>query len=1685
MGEKAIKKMIMRKVLSCLVIIVILMSAVPVSVLASNSSDDVMDNALDSLSEVDTHEDIVVSGVDNVTYEAGCNFSDGNITGNTSKSPNETLLEKVFTENNSAEVMMPFFNNNTTDVQWLSFNNTVGEDNERKIVSAQGESLSISVWTDKSEYKIGETVTIYYQTNKKCNAKLTITKPDGKKVVYGPNEIPKCTRSKSPTAGYPTGKRTVVFEAWAGDEYKKATCYFDVKEKGEEEKWDVIFEGTVIGTVNPGIENFICEAKIDKIISGADHIEEGWTVNIVLSAGDSPCGTYGQVKKGDKIKVYGQRLPVYSWPPLISLCGRSSYYLKKISSESLSIDVWTADAYKNTKTEFKPGDNIYIWVKTNRPVTIDLIVDIYYDSGGHVQKYLRDDKRLSGAGEYKNYWTTGEPGRRVLTLKAWDDYGNYAEDKWTFYVKESKEKPSPKITDVDIDPPICVKEGEYATISVTVKNKGGASSEGYISVSFPNDEYIPTSSVSGTGNGYNELYPKGHWPLWNSEDKRMTAVDPLVELKDTNWRNDQEETITMNVKPNSGSDEIVFYVRAALKNDADGSYERDLTYSSYKDQQGWYVKKYSVDVCEGENIPVKFIGEITGEGTPISSYEFDVRVDEILSDPDGKLEVGETVSVWAHKSAFTIEAGVGDRVEVFGLYKGTFNDKDKIQLEDSAHFLEEQAYRWIKTDENAKFDCGTNNDYFTVSFYSDWLASQIKIAAETGENLRSISPVLFWDAGQSEPSSVSKHMRLLDASKGMIELWPNKYDEVKGPTSRVKIYYRITTYSTEKDKLDRIAWISTHGDLVLLTGENKDFVMKVWGDNTDDYYTETRIYGGTDRFKDRLLMNWEGNVTKEYFTVGDEINLDVPSGTITMKILELKWARWYDRILLEMIKVEYEIDMHESSNILPVPYYNQGHTKWCLYYSFCMLLRYNNCDVKPWEIADYFDTEHDDSLSKFKLYNEFDHSLEDFSSSRCSLTTKKKIWGLLGSVNTEDFDNYIKESIDTGQPVLTGFSKLKHVIVAVGYDSQYIYLSDPSGAITQEVFNNNEKYIAVPVLWSDFNEKIVKKIGTFNQAVTLKGLSNPPSNTPKGSIYLTDYANNDDGGLYFQNRNDCDDKGALRFDGKYPDGYRIVKVGDLPVERTPTKNDIMSLGFTVANPTSTQRDYTVKSSFINSDTGITINRLSSVWDLSVPPHSTDYKGSSYSNQLSHIDPGDYTLVIKLFDDADTELDSLQFDVTVAENPVEKYALIIGAGGKHPINSAKVMYNLLHDGYGYDNIVLLTGDDATWSNIVNNISRLSVVPDPNDDVIFYFAGHGGTGLFGEYITSDDGEEINELSLGGDLNDIEGLTAIFDSCCSGGLVGEYGIAGDDKVILMSCRSDESAYSPSIIDEYLLERRHDMIFSYYLNKAFTVNKADADKLVTENERVSVEEAFMFAKDKTTNYVNDRYHHQQHPEMKDNYLSVDNNAAEMYLSDNDPSFLSASTNCPVNLHAYDPQGRHIGINASGGIDEEIPGSYYTGPDFDPEEIIIIGTTENIIYKIEALDVGEFDFTVTQSTEIETTTVTYLDVPISETTEATVDVSQENPTYTMEIDKYGDGTTIETKKPDSIETIGCTYDHDGDGIVEDDLDDLMLATDAYLGFNTGSEYDADGDGTVEDDIDDLIMATDAYLGFITCEGAD
>jgi hypothetical protein len=43
-----------------------------------------------------------------------------------------------------------------------------------------------------------------------------------------------------------------------------------------------------------------------------------------------------------------------------------------------------------------------------------------------------------------------------------------------------------------------------------------------------------------------------------------------------------------------------------------------------------------------------------------------------------------------------------------------------------------------------------------------------------------------------------------------------------------------------------------------------------------------------------------------------------------------------------------------------------------------------------------------------------------------------------------------------------------------------------------------------------------------------------------------------------------------------------------------------------------------------------------------------------------------------------------------------------------------------------------------------------------------------------------------------------------------------------------------------------------------------------------------------------------------------------------------------PVDMHVYDPEGRHVGVNQTGGIDIEIPGAFYSGSETEPEFVLV-----------------------------------------------------------------------------------------------------------------------------------------------------
>lgn len=134
-----------------------------------------------------------------------------------------------------------------------------------------------------------------------------------------------------------------------------------------------------------------------------------------------------------------------------------------------------------------------------------------------------------------------------------------------------------------------------------------------------------------------------------------------------------------------------------------------------------------------------------------------------------------------------------------------------------------------------------------------------------------------------------------------------------------------------------------------------------------------------------------------------------------------------------------------------------------------------------------------------------------------------------------------------------------------------------------------------------------------------------------------------------------------------------------------------------------------------------------------------------------------------------------------------------------------------------------------------------------------------------------------------------------------------------------------------------------------------------------------------------------------------------ESFCSTNLPEKFIFSSHSPVNLHVYDSQNRHLGLNADGDIELGIPDSDYMTIEHNNFAFVPAGDTYRVV--LEATDVGEFDLEIEHlgdTGEIENK-VTYLDVPLSSTsTKAELNFSDFNDIANLNLDLDGD-TTFET----------------------------------------------------------------------------
>ena len=125
-------------------------------------------------------------------------------------------------------------------------------------------------------------------------------------------------------------------------------------------------------------------------------------------------------------------------------------------------------------------------------------------------------------------------------------------------------------------------------------------------------------------------------------------------------------------------------------------------------------------------------------------------------------------------------------------------------------------------------------------------------------------------------------------------------------------------------------------------------------------------------------------------------------------------------------------------------------------------------------------------------------------------------------------------------------------------------------------------------------------------------------------------------------------------------------------------------------------------------------------------------------------------------------------------------------------------------------------------------------------------------------------------------------------------------------------------------------------------------------------------------------------------------------------PDDLAVTLGSPAKLHLYDAQGHHVGPNAAGGVDLEIPGARYSQTTSPEQTIIFVsnaGPATNYHVEVEGTETGEVDIE-TFVGDRRSSTVShqaYLGISVTPNTRAELDLHPTGPAP-LALDADGDG---------------------------------------------------------------------------------
>ena len=216
---------------------------------------------------------------------------------------------------------------------------------------------------------------------------------------------------------------------------------------------------------------------------------------------------------------------------------------------------------------------------------------------------------------------------------------------------------------------------------------------------------------------------------------------------------------------------------------------------------------------------------------------------------------------------------------------------------------------------------------------------------------------------------------------------------------------------------------------------------------------------------------------------------------------------------------------------------------------------------------------------------------------------------------------------------------------------------------------------------------------------------------------------------------------------------------------------------------------------------------------------------------------------------------------------DRYAIVIGISD-YPGTGSDLMYSdndaqdmalALTSIYGFSEANVITfidsegteagGDSlvATRSNILSAIETIAATATSDDEVVFFFSGHGGRGRASdgdkeatdECIWSHDGSNFVPI-WDGELNAAfsnyltSRIVFIFDSCYSGGMTD---LKATNRIVAMASAESSLSYEWSSLGNGE--------FTYYMiEQGIIYGLADKYDSITGSADVTVEEAFDYAK-------------------------------------------------------------------------------------------------------------------------------------------------------------------------------------------------------------------------------------------------